>query len=134
MTKIWILPILILFILIIFLTPYIWNFKENGPDINRPSIFFGCYGPSTNRLIITHHELAIDRTGQKTPIVRFFYLKTEAAIELVQNLELDANGDALHVGEQATGFFYNFDSPYRPTALLIPDDEGTLRRLDRVKC
>ena len=134
MNKFWILLALVLLASGIVLAPHIWNSTENGPDIVDPSVFLGCYGSRTDKITVEQNLITVARTHQSIRIVRFFYLKTEAAVETIRNLEIDVNSNNLHVGQASTGFFYKFDDQYRPSALLVPDDGGTLRRLNRINC
>lgn len=116
------------------LLPRVWNPIENGPDLESPSAFFGCYQAGSNKLFLSQEDIAVTKTGQSTRVMRFLYLKTDAAINTVNNLQYDAVSNNLRVGKADTGFFYRFDNSSKPSALLIPDDGGNVRRLARVPC
>jgi hypothetical protein len=134
MRKIGILAVIIIIAVGLMLFPHIWNSTENGPDLRHPSIFLGCYESGSNRLVLSRRTIAVTKTHQSTQVVRFFYLKNDAAINTVNNLQYDASGSALEIGSADTGFFYKFDNPSKPSALFIPDDGGTVRKLLRVPC
>lgn len=134
MTKIWILAAVAMSVLAVVLLPHLWQPIENGPNLNDPSALIGCYGSGPERVALTRDRAIVVATRQSTPIVRFFYLKNDAAINTINNLEYDASGNSLRVGRASTGFFYRFDRPSNPSALLIPDDNGNSRALPRVPC
>jgi hypothetical protein len=134
MTRVYILATLLLVAFGSWLLPRIWNSTENGPTLRDPSAFIGCYQSGANRVVLSHQSVTIPRTHQSTRVVRFFYLKNDAAIHTVGNLEYDVGGHNLRVGMASSGFFYTFDNPTEPSALLIPDNGGTIRRLSRVAC
>lgn len=129
-----ILAVLIPLIAGLVFLPRAWNSTRNGPDLGDPSPFVGCYGSGSDRLIITRSRATVVATRKSTSIVRFFYLKTDAAINTVNNLQYDASGNDLRIGGATSGFFYRFDKRSRPSALLIPDDGGNVRTLPRVPC
>lgn len=134
MTKFAVFAIAILLIAGFVLLPHIWNPVENGPDVKDPSEFIGCYEAGSNKLILSLRSATVVKTHQRTRVDRFLYLKTDAAISTVNNLQYDASGNDLRIGSATTGFFYRFDRPSKPSALLIPDDGGNVRRLSRVTC
>ena len=111
-----------------------WNLVENGPPLKDPQAFFGCYGSEDNRLVLTAESATVTATHQSARIVRFFLLKSDAAIHTVNNLELDTNGRGLRIGSATTGFFYRFNNSSKPSALLVPDDSGNERTLARSPC
>ena len=124
----------ILLAAVLALLPRIWNPVENGPDLHDPTSFVGCYGAGSNKVVLTRGSATVVGARQSTQILRFFYLKSDAAINTTNNLQYDAAGRRLRIGDAKTGFFYRFDSPTKPTALLIPDDAGNVRKLLRVPC
>lgn len=134
MNRVIVLIALVLLVAGVALFPHIWNPVENGPDLRDSTPFIGCYASGANRLVLAPQSATVVATHQRTQIVRFFYLKTEAAINTVNNLEYDAAGKSLRVGTAQTGFFYRFDTPTKPSAILIPDDGGNVRTLLRVPC
>jgi hypothetical protein len=134
MKKVAVLAAVLLVAVAFWLLPRVWNPIENGPDLESPSAFVGCYQAGSNKLFLSQEDITVTRTGQSTRVMRFLYLKTDAAINTVNNLQYDAVGINLRVGKADTGFFYRFDNPSKPSALLIPDDRGNVRRLARVPC
>ena len=134
MTRVGILTVVVLVAAGLGFLTHIWNPTENGPNLPNPSAFLGCYESASNKLIITQETITVAKTRQSARIVRFFYLKNDAAIEMVNNLRFDTSGNDLSIGDATTGFFYTFDSWSKPSALLIPDDGGNVRKLSRVPC
>lgn len=134
MSRAGILGVLLLLIAGLVFLPRMWNSTRNGPDLDDPSAFVGCYGSDSDRLILTRTRATVVATRQSTSIVRFFYLKTDVAINTVNNLQYGASGNDLRIGSATSGFFYRFNKPSRPSALLIPDDGGNVRTLPRVPC
>jgi len=61
-------------------------------------------------------------------------LKSDAVVNTVNDLRLDASGKGLHVGNANTGFFYKFNNATKPSAIIIPDDSGNEQVLPRVRC
>jgi hypothetical protein len=125
--------------LIMVLTPFagllfLWNSEEYGPTLQDPSAFIGCYQSARNKVILSKETIYLPRTNQNTLVLRFLYLKNKAAIITVSNLEYDIGGYNLRIGTSNTGFFYRFDNPSKPSALLIPDNSGVVRKLMRVAC
>jgi hypothetical protein len=134
MRKVAVLAAILLAALAFWLFPRIWNPVENGPELENPSAFFGCYQNGPNKLSLSQGYITVTKTDESTRVKRFLYIKNDAAINTVNNLQYDAGGHSLRVGRAATGFFYRFDNPSQPSALLIPDDGGKVRRLARVSC
>ena len=134
MTKVYILATLSVIAFGSWILPRIWNSTENGPTLRDPSAFIGCYVSAKDRVVLSNQRVTVTRTRQTTRVVRFFYLKTDAAINTVGNLEYDADGHNLRIGLANTGFFYKFDNSLKPSALLIPDNGGTVRRLSKIAC
>ena len=124
----------IIFVAAIFLISRVWNPVENGPDSVNPRPFLGCYSSGADRLILKTGSATVLDGGQSTIIERFLTLKSVAAIQTVNDLRLDASGNHLRIGSATSGFFYRFDSSSKPSALIIPDDDGTERILSRIAC
>jgi hypothetical protein len=114
--------------------PRMFNLTENGPDLRDPTAFIGCYGSGADKLILTSTRAAVVKTSQTTRITRYLYLKSNAAINTVNNLQYGADGEGLRIGGAVTGFFYRFDDSSKLSALLLTDDDGNLIRLTRVVC
>lgn len=134
MRKLTVAAAVLLVALAFWLLPRVWNPIENGPDLENPRVFFGCYQDGSNKVFISRGDIVVTKTGRRTRVKQFLYLKNDAAINTVNNLQYDADGNNLRVGKAATGFFYQFDNPSKPSTLLIPDDGGNVRRLARVSC
>lgn len=134
MKKVAVLAAALLVALAFWVLPRVWNPIENGPNLESPSAFFGCYQAGSNKLFLTQGDIAVTNTGQSTRVMRFLYLKTDAAINTVNNLQYDTVSNNLRVGKANTGFFYRFDNPSQPSSLLIPDNGGNIRRFARVPC
>lgn len=120
--------------LLLWLLPYLWQPIEDGPDLEEAETFYGCYQDGPNKLSLSYGDITILRSGQSTKVKRFFYLKNDAAINTVNNLQYVVEQNTLRIGDAETGFFYRFDNPTLPTALLIPDDEGELKKFARAPC
>lgn len=120
--------------LLLWLLLYPWQPIEDGPDLEEIETFYGCYQNGPNKLSLSNGDITILRSGQSTKVKRFFYLKSDAAINTVNNLQYVVEQNTLRIGDAETGFFYRFDDPTVPTALLIPDDEGEIRKFARAPC
>jgi hypothetical protein len=112
----------------------IWNSKPYGPDVANFQIYLGCYGVGGDRIVIQNGRVSVARDGQSTTIIRFHMLKSDAVINTVNDLRLNASGADLRVGTASSGFFYKFDNALRPSALLVPDDRGIEHALPRTVC
>jgi len=121
-------------IVAILLVSRLWSPVELGPDLANPRAFFGCYGSRAKQVTVNSTDVSAPSQGQKTKIKRYLMLKRDAVVYTVNDLQLDANGKSLSVGNADTGFFYKFDSDTKPTAIIIPDDNGVERLLPRVSC
>lgn len=120
--------------LLLWLLRYVWQPVENGPDLEEADTFYGCYQDGPNKLSLSNGDVTILGSGQSTKVKRFLYLKNDAAINTVNNLQYVTKHNTLQIGDAETGFFYRFDDPSVPTALLIPDDEGGVRKFARAPC
>ncbi len=131
-------PFIITAVVLIFaailLVSRLWNPVELGPDIAKPQAFFGCYGSQAERVTVNSTVATVPSQAQKTKIKRYLLLKDNAVINTVNNLQIDARGKILSVGNADTGYFYKFNDDTKPTAIIIPDDSGVERVLPRVRC
>ena len=118
----------------IFLASRIWQSEEYGPNIANSRAFYGCYASGGNRIDLNNGRAIIVGSGESTKIKRLLILKSDAVINTVNDLRLDSTGGIPHVGPASTGFFYKFDDPLKPSALVIPDDKGTEYALRRAAC
>lgn len=132
--KPFIITAVVLTIAAILLVSRLWNSAELGPDLASPMVFFGCYGSQTEKVTVNNTDVGVPSQGQNTKIKRYLMLKGDAVVNTVNDLRLDAAGKSLSVGNADTGFFYKFNSDTKPTAIVIPDDNGVERVLPRVRC
>ncbi len=110
------------------------DFSRNGPDLKNTSVFIGCYARGGQTIFISRDRVRIGTRGQYTKIVRFLFLKENAAINTINNIEYDSVKSLVKIGNGHTGFFYNFDNPERPSYLSIPDQGGVDYRFYRSSC
>jgi len=108
--------------------------EKNGPTIKDPSYFLGCYQLGKEQIEISARAITIKGRQQRTEIKRFFVLKDRNAVNVVNDIEIDADIGRLSVGSSETGFFYNFDDSRDKKAILIPDNNGNINRLIKVNC
>ena len=89
------------------------------PDLKSLSLFFGSYENGSNKIFLSERDIALTKTYQSTGVKRFLYVKTDAALNSINNLQYGIRENRLKVGDAAKEFFYRFNNSSRPSALLL---------------